>query len=119
MLDSREGLLKGGDDGKVIVPGHPAESDLIRRVTSKDPDEKMPPKDGALTAQQVADLTAWVRMGAPDPRTNSVIAAQPAVNAKAALGVAADSPAGGAAGQKRGLVQDAGGQFHRGKAGAI
>ena len=70
-LDSREGLLKGGDDGKVIVPGHPADSTLIQRINSKDADEKMPPKDGPLTAQQIADLTAWVRMGAPDPRVSA------------------------------------------------
>ncbi len=28
----------------------------------------MPPKGEKLTAQQIADLTAWVKMGAPDPR---------------------------------------------------
>ncbi len=68
-LDSREGMQKGGDDGAVIVPGDPAKSILLQRVQSKDPDEKMPPKEAALSTAQVADLTAWIKMGAPDPRT--------------------------------------------------
>ncbi len=69
-LDSHEGVLKGGDDGKIIVLGHPADSMLYQRVTSKDPDEKMPPKDANLTPQQVADLATWIKMGAPDPRVS-------------------------------------------------
>ncbi len=68
-LDSREGILKGGDDGKIIVAGHPSDSMLLERLASKDPDEKMPPKDGPLSAQQLADITEWVKMGAPDPRS--------------------------------------------------
>jgi hypothetical protein len=72
-LDSREGLLKGGDDGKVIVPGHPADSALIQRINSNDPDEKMPPKDGRLTPQQIADLAAWVKAGAVWPNAPSLI----------------------------------------------
>jgi len=76
-LDSREGLLKGGDDGKVIIPGHPADSMLIQRVTSKDADEKMPPKDASLSAQEIADLSTWIKMGAPDPRTSTPGGAQP------------------------------------------
>lgn len=67
-LDTREGLLKGGKDGKVIIPGKPGESMLIRAVSYTDPDLEMPPKGDKLTPQQVADLTAWVKMGAPDAR---------------------------------------------------
>ncbi|RYD68862.1 MAG: DUF1549 domain-containing protein, partial [Verrucomicrobiaceae bacterium] len=83
-LDSREALLKGSDDGKVIVPGDPAKSRLIERLHSTDPDEKMPPKDESLTPQQKADFIAWVKMGAPDPRT-APVSAGPVVygNAKA------------------------------------
>ncbi len=68
-LDSRDGILKGGDDGKIIVPGDPAKSMILQRVTSKDPDEKMPPKEAAISAAQLADLTAWIKMGAPIPST--------------------------------------------------
>ncbi|MHA3774254.1 PSD1 and planctomycete cytochrome C domain-containing protein [Verrucomicrobiota bacterium sgz303538] len=73
-LDSREALLKGGDDGHVIVPGDPGKSMMIERVLSKDPDEKMPPKEATLSQQQIADLTAWIKMGAPDPRSTAASA---------------------------------------------
>src|SRR4051812_37292696 len=52
-LDSRDAFLKGGDDGKIVVPGDPAKSMLIQRVLSKDPEEKMPPKAETLEAAQV------------------------------------------------------------------
>ena len=40
-LDTKEGALRG--ENPVIVPGKSAESDLIARITSTDPDEVMPP----------------------------------------------------------------------------
>jgi hypothetical protein len=66
-LDHRAALLRGGDLGAVIVPGEPDKSKLIEAVRYKNHDLQMPPK-GALSEQQVRDLTAWVAMGAPDPR---------------------------------------------------
>jgi hypothetical protein len=70
-LDTREGLLWGGESGKpAIVPGHPEASRLIAAIRYADPDLQMPPlKEGKLTDQQIADFVAWVNMGAPDPRT--------------------------------------------------
>ena len=52
---------------RAIVPGDPDASELIARVTSADPDERMPPVDGhaALTAAEVAVLRAWIAAGAP------------------------------------------------------
>src|SRR5436190_9762086 len=71
LLDSRESLLKGGDSGPAIVPGNSEKSLLIKAVTYTDPDLQMPPKGDKLSDQQIADLMAWVRMGAPDPRVAS------------------------------------------------
>jgi cytochrome c553 len=71
LLDSREAVLKGGDSGPALVPGNPEKSLLIKAVTYTDPDLQMPPKGDKLSDQQIADLTAWVRMGAPDPRVAS------------------------------------------------
>ncbi|HEY6167323.1 MAG TPA: PSD1 and planctomycete cytochrome C domain-containing protein [Verrucomicrobiae bacterium] len=68
VVDTREGLLKGGETGPALVPGNPDKSLLIRAVRYDDSDLQMPPKGKKLTAQQIADLTAWVKMGAPDPR---------------------------------------------------
>jgi mono/diheme cytochrome c family protein len=70
LLDTREGLLAGGNTGPAIVPGNPNDSLLIQAVRYKDEDLQMPPKGEKLTDQQIADLTEWVRRGAPDPRIN-------------------------------------------------
>src|SRR5688572_2569515 len=74
LLDSREGWQKGGDSGVVIVPGDPEKSLLIRAVRYADKDVQMPPNDKKLPAQQIADLEAWVKMGAPDPRVGGATA---------------------------------------------
>ncbi len=60
-LDTRESLLKA----KVAVPGKSADSELLRRVTSTDPDERMPSKGKPLSAEEVALLRAWIDQGLP------------------------------------------------------
>ena len=67
-LDTREGSLKGGETGPAVIPGDLEKSLLIKAVRYTDPDLQMPPKDKKLSAAQIADLEAWVKMGAPDPR---------------------------------------------------
>src|SRR3954471_3944354 len=69
LLDTREAWLHGGNTGPAIVPGKPDESLLIQAIGYKDEDLQMPPKGDKLSDQQIADLTEWVRRGAPDPRT--------------------------------------------------
>src|SRR5262245_48135875 len=66
QLDSRAALLKGGKSGPAIAPGKPEESLLIRAVLQKDAKLKMP-MGGRLKDQEIADLTSWVRIGAPWP----------------------------------------------------
>lgn len=68
-LDSKEGIARGGETGPAIVPGKP-ELSLLVKVINYDGDMKMPPK-GKLPPEVVADITKWVKMGAPDPRTNN------------------------------------------------
>src|SRR5262249_53284480 len=58
-------LLAGGDRGPAIVPGQPDRSLLIKAI-NHDGDLKMP-EGKKLPASQIADLTAWVKMGAPWP----------------------------------------------------
>jgi hypothetical protein len=67
LLDSRPGIAKGGASGPVVVPGDIEKSPLIQAVRWTDSDLAMPPK-GKLTAEQIARLEHWVKMGAPDPR---------------------------------------------------
>lgn len=71
LLDSKAGWEKGGDSGQVIVPGHPQKSLLIAMI-KHDPDvESMPPKS-KLSALEIATLEEWVKMGAPDPRSQAI-----------------------------------------------
>jgi len=65
-LDVKEGAFRVKDGVAVIVPGKPGQSELIKRITSKDPDEMMPPPDSnrKLTAHQIELLTRWVEEGA-------------------------------------------------------
>ena len=68
LLDSRAGTLRGGESGASIVPGKPDESlllDAMRHDTLE-----MPPNE-KLNDAVIADFEKWIRMGAPDPRTNS------------------------------------------------
>ena len=67
FLDTREGVLAGGDTGPSITPGKPDASLLVKAVRWNDPDMEMPPKH-KLPQQQIADLAKWIGMGAPDPR---------------------------------------------------
>jgi hypothetical protein len=66
-LDTRSGAfaeLRGG--GRALVPGKPAESELFRRVTAAEVEERMPPlKSGKkLTAGQIDRLRLWIEQGA-------------------------------------------------------
>jgi hypothetical protein len=76
LLDTREGLLKGGDTGPAIKPGDLEQSLLIKAVRYTDHDLRMPPKNKKLAADQIAALEAWVKMGAPDPRVPQAGVAQ-------------------------------------------
>src|SRR5262245_23734116 len=68
-LDRQESLSQGGDSGKpLIVPGKSDDSILIRKVTSTDADEMMPPKGERLTGEQIKVLKAWIDEGAQWPK---------------------------------------------------
>jgi mono/diheme cytochrome c family protein len=67
LLDSRQGLLKGGDSGPAIIVGDAEKSLLLVAVRQTDKDLRMPPGK-KLTEAQIADLEAWVKSGAADPR---------------------------------------------------
>ena len=69
-LDVRDGALKGGNSGPAVVPGKPEKSLLIQAVRYSDGDLQMPPKH-RLSPEEIASLEAWVKMGAPDPRSET------------------------------------------------
>ena len=67
-LDSRADILKGGENGPVVMPGNAEASPLIEAVRYKNADFKMPPpKQGKLSDEQIADLVTWINSGAACP----------------------------------------------------
>lgn len=68
-LDSRDGMLKGGDSGPALTLDALDTSELLLRIRSDDESTRMPPADAekTLTAEQIATLTRWVQAGAPWP----------------------------------------------------
>ena len=65
-LDTKEGAFRVLDGKTVILAGKSAQSELVRRITTRDADEVMPPPDSnrKLTARQVELLKRWVDQGA-------------------------------------------------------
>src|SRR4029079_14282808 len=65
-FDTKEGAFRVRDGAAVIIPGQSRESELIRRITAQDDDEKMPrPKSARkLTAKQIDTLKRWIDQGA-------------------------------------------------------
>lgn len=73
-LDLRAGVLKGGATGPALVPGKPEESLLLQAIRGAAKDlDRMPPKGAALSPQEIAAFTEWVRSGAPDPRDDTLV----------------------------------------------
>ena len=68
VLDTREGLLKGGESGPAIVPGQPDSSLLLQAIRHTHPTLKMPKVGAKLDARILANFAEWIRQGAPDPR---------------------------------------------------
>ena len=62
----REQVLGKGKSGRpTVVPGRPRASELMARITSHDPDYRMPLHQQPLDASQVALLRRWIEDGAP------------------------------------------------------
>jgi mono/diheme cytochrome c family protein len=66
LLSREAAMAKSKSGGRAVVPGDVDQSELLKRVTSKDPDEHMPPPDHApaLASNEVARLREWIQGGA-------------------------------------------------------
>jgi hypothetical protein len=64
-LDTRDGLLGVDGNRGALVPGKPAESELVLRISSADEDQKMPPaKSGkSLSDREIQLLKKWIEQG--------------------------------------------------------
>ena len=67
LLDTREGIRKGGDNGPAVVPGDLEKSFLLRTIKYLEDDYQMPPS-GKLSDDIIADFVKWIEKGAADPR---------------------------------------------------
>src|SRR5262245_46549989 len=66
-LDQSDAAKAALDSGaKAIVPGRPNDSELVKRIMSKDADEMMPPPDSGkvLSDAERAVLRRWIEQGA-------------------------------------------------------
>jgi len=65
-LDQRASAVADRGGSAAVVPGDPEASELLRRVTSDDEFERMPPPEAGapLSAQQIEVLSAWIAAGA-------------------------------------------------------
>ncbi|MBY0523025.1 MAG: DUF1553 domain-containing protein [Gemmataceae bacterium] len=79
LVDTRQGLLKGGDSGPALVPGKATESLLLKAL--RHDEIAMPPKN-KLPDEVIADFERWIKMGAPDPRAGNVVE-RPAIDIEA------------------------------------
>ena len=61
----RSEAMEKGESGKFpIVPGDPDNSEMIHRITSKDPEERMPYHHAPLSSKEIDMLRQWIKEGA-------------------------------------------------------
>ena len=63
-LDGAAHIMRGSDDGVVVVVDHPSQSSLYQRVVlPEDDSDHMPPKGEPLTKRQKETLRMWIAQG--------------------------------------------------------
>lgn len=83
----RSEALDTTDSGKpAIIPGDPAGSEMIRRLTASDPEERMPYKHEPLSQQEIDMLKQWIKEGAQWGDHWAYVAVQPVEAPKATSG---------------------------------
>ena len=65
ILQTEEGVMVGGENGPILVPGDAANSEIIRRLTlPRDHKESMPPKGKTLQKDEIELISLWIDQGA-------------------------------------------------------
>ena len=80
-VDSRAGLLRGGESGPALVPGDVSGSRLIAAVRHERSELAMPKDRPKLPESVVADLATWIDQGATDPRDTPSAGSAPSATA--------------------------------------
>jgi mono/diheme cytochrome c family protein len=71
-LDTYDRLMRGGEDGAIVIPGNPDRSTLWKRITLPKDDKKFMPSEGKppLKSEEIAWIKAWIQQGAsPEVKT--------------------------------------------------
>ena len=76
-VDSREGLLKGGETGPALVPGDPENSTLLKVIQHTEGFPRMPRGRAKLPADDIEAVAEWIKAGAVWPGTGETTAAAP------------------------------------------
>lgn len=76
-LTKRESALRGGKNGPAITPGQPELGELVHRLTTDDPDLRMPSDADPLPDEQIRTLEEWIKAGAKWPDGASPAAKAP------------------------------------------
>src|SRR5262249_31649125 len=75
VLENFQTLMKGGENGPVLVPGKSAESVLLQKEENKKSPLRPPPKKGdKLREREIAVIRAWIDAGAAGPKEGEVLA---------------------------------------------
>jgi hypothetical protein len=79
-LDSRDGIMKGGETGAIVVPGNGERSVIVRRLLGLDGEDRMPKDGDPLPGAQIALIRSWIDQGAvwPNPPDAAAISPHPA-----------------------------------------
>ncbi len=64
VLFREEALQKTESGNYAIVPGKPGQSEMIKRITNTDPEERMPYKHEPLSGEEISILKKWIKQGA-------------------------------------------------------
>lgn len=62
-MNTRASLLRGGENGPVVVPGDAQASKLMKLVATEDEEDRMPPKGRRVPPEKIAILGAWIEDG--------------------------------------------------------
>ncbi len=96
-MDGYDLLVKGGENGKIFVPGKSGESDMVSRcLLPESDDDHMPPKGKPqLTDSQISLISWWIDQGAsPDKKVSELTVSDPIKPLLAALTAGGGAVAG-------------------------
>jgi hypothetical protein len=71
-LDSAAAVMRGSENGAVVIPGNSEKSPIVRRLLGLDGEDRMPKDEDPLPAAQIALIRAWIDQGAPLPAGTEV-----------------------------------------------